>query len=173
MKTMKTKRILMLTAVLALSAVSLQSCKEDEEPKAEYIADDNSFKNFTSWTLEATKSGPDPALGAAHGGNDNTVERKIYFKDDQGPSGGNYPVGTLISKHSKNPDGTVDMITAMSKRGNDFNTSGGDWEWFILNADGSIAVDGDGNQLRGADLMGGACISCHAQASNKDYVFSK
>lgn len=163
----------MLATVVAMMTISLQSCKEEEEPKAEYIADNNSFKNFTGWTLEATNSGPDPALGEAHGGNDNTVERKIYFKDGQDPQSGDYPVGTLISKHSKNPDGTVDVITAMAKRGNDFNTSGGDWEWFILNSDGSIAVDGDGNQLRGANLLGGMCVSCHSQASNKDYVFSK
>ena len=67
----------------------------------------------------------------------------------------------------------MDVITAPAKRGNDFSPSGGDWEWFILNADGSIAVGGDGNKLRGANLMGGMCISCHTQASNKDYVFSK
>jgi hypothetical protein len=101
------------------------------------------------------------------------VERKIYFKDGQDPSGGTYPVGTLISKWSKNPDGTVDMITAMAKRGNNFNSSAGDWEWFVLNPDGSIAVDGDGNKMRGANLMGGACVSCHAQASSSDYVFTK
>jgi hypothetical protein len=131
---MKT-RILMLAAVFLAGAVVLQSCKEEEEPAAEYIADENSFSGFESWTLEATESGPDPLLGAAHGGNDNTVERKIYFKDGQDPSGGEYPVGTLISKWSKNPDGTVDMITAMAKRGNNFNSSGGDWEWFVLNPD--------------------------------------
>lgn len=170
---MKRTRILMLIAVVSFAAVSLQSCKKEEETKQEFIANDDTFKSFMTWMLEATNQGPDPALGPAHGGNDSTVVRKIYFKDGQDPSDGMYPVGTLITKHSKNPDGTVDATVAMAKRGNDFNTSAGDWEWFVLNADGSIAEDGDGNPLRGANLMNGACISCHAQASNKDYVFSK
>jgi hypothetical protein len=61
----------------------------------------------------------------------------------------------------------------MVKRGNDFNPNGGDWEWFMLNSDGTIAVDGNGNKMRGADLMGGMCLMCHTGASNKDYVFSK
>jgi hypothetical protein len=27
--------------------------------------------------------------------------------------------------------------------------------------------------MRGVNLMGGACIQCHAQASSSDYVFTK
>ncbi len=61
----------------------------------------------------------------------------------------------------------------MAKRGNNFNSTGGDWEWFILNADGSIATDNDGNPLRGANLMNGGCVSCHGQAASKDHVFLK
>lgn len=163
-------RVLMAIAI----GVSLQSCSDDDKDvKEEFIADDSSFSNFMSWPLEAENQGPDPALGAAHAGNNETVTRKVYFKDGQGPSGGEYPVGTVIVKHSGNPDLTVNEFTAMVKRGNDFNTNGGDWEWFMLNADGTIATDASsGMKMRGANLMNGMCLSCHSAAST-DYVFNK
>lgn len=175
---MKKVNILKLLSFILVSSFVFQSCKDDDGDQptptpTEFVADDNTFKDFMNWTLEATNQGPDPALGGAHAGNDSTVTRMVYFKDGQDPANGKYPVGTVIVKHSSNPDQSVNEFTAMVKRGNDFATSGGDWEWFMLTPDGSIATDGDGNPMRGANLMGGMCISCHTQASNKDYVFSK
>jgi hypothetical protein len=120
----------------------------------------------------ATNNGPDPALGAGHHGNDSTVTRYIYFEDNVAPANGKYPVGALIVKESKNPDLSIHEFTALAKRGNDFNPSGGDWEWFILNSDGTIPLDNNNDQLRGANLMGGACVGCHTGAST-DFVFSK
>lgn len=171
---MKTRNIFVLASFLVFAAFTFESCKKDsEDTQQEYIADDNSFKNFSSWTLEATSQGPDPTLGTAHGGNDSTVVRSIYFKNGQDPVDGKYPVGTLIAKYSKNPNGTVNAVTGLAKRGNNFNPSAGDWEWFVLNTDGTIAEDGDGNPIRGANIFNGACVACHTQASSKDYVFSK
>jgi hypothetical protein len=78
-------KVLMAIAVV----VSLQSCgDDDEDAKSEFIADDSSFSNFMSWDLEATNQGPDPALGAAHAGNDETVTRQIYYKNGQNPVSG-------------------------------------------------------------------------------------
>lgn len=175
---MKKANILIPLSIVFLSPFVFQSCNDDkdEEPTpsvSEFIADDNTFKDFMNWPLEATNQGSDPALGTAHAGNDSTVSRKIYFKDGQEPSSGKYPVGTVIVKHSSNPNQSVNEFTAMVKRGNNFAPSGGDWEWFMLAPDGTIASDGDGKPMRGADLMGGMCIQCHSQASSKDFVFSK
>lgn len=177
---MRHTKILTILALIIGSSLFIQSCSEDDDDNGqnnssstEFIADDDTFTDFMSWSLDATHQGPDPALGAAHGGNDSTVTRMVYFKDGQNPQDGVYPVGTVIVKHSSNPDQSVNEFTAMAKRGNDFAPSGGDWEWFMLDSDGTIAEDEDGNPMRGADLMGGMCVSCHAQASNKDYVFSK
>ena len=175
---MKQVNFLTLASFVIISSFVFQSCKDDEEDQptptpAEFVADDNTFKDFMNWPLEATNQGPDPTLGMAHAGNDSTVTRKVYFKDGQDAQSGKYPTGTVIVKHSNNPDQSVNEFTAMVKRGNDFAPSGGDWEWFMLAPDGTIATDGDGNPMRGADLMGGMCIQCHSQASNKDYVFSK
>jgi hypothetical protein len=61
----------------------------------------------------------------------------------------------------------------MVKRGNDFSPNGGDWEWFMLNADGSIATDpSSGMKMRGASLMNGMCLQCHS-AGSVDYTFTK
>ncbi|MCF8367937.1 MAG: cytochrome P460 family protein [Bacteroidales bacterium] len=171
---------LRLFALMAFAGILVFSaCKKDEaddpndQPADEFVATDNSFTNFRTWALEAQAQGPDPALGPAHAGNDSTVVRSIYFKDGQDRVNGEYPVGTIIVKEGLNTDNTFQEITALVKRGNDFNSSAGDWEWFMLQADGSIAVDGEGNPIRGANLLNGMCVSCHTAASDRDYVFSK
>ncbi len=159
-----------------LFVLGLASCKEESTPTTpaptDYVADDNSFTSFMSWKLEKTNMGPSPSLGMAHAGNDSTVVRKIYFKDGQNSVNGKYPIGTIIVKHSDNSNGTLKEYVAMVKRGNDFNKTGGNWEWFMLMPDGKIGSD-NGMPMRGAGLMGGMCGSCHNAASSKDFVFSK
>lgn len=175
------KTNVLLSATLAVSiAIVLQSCKKDKDedpaptpPPVEFVADDQTFAGFANWVLEATNQGPDPALGMAHGGNDSTVTRFVYFKDGQDPVNATYPQGTLIVKNSTNPSQTVNEFTAMAKRGANFNSSNNGWEWFMLNQDGSIATDSLGNKLRGANLMGGMCGGCHSQVSSKDFIFTK
>jgi hypothetical protein len=171
------KPFLFSLSFLALSLVLIfNSCTEDkdEEPaETEFIADNNTFTSFMSWPLEATNQGTDPALGAAHAGNDASVIRQIYFKNGQNPVNGNYPVGSVVVKHSSNPDKSVNEFTAMVKRGNNFNPDFGNWEFFMLTPTGAIASDANGTPMRGASLMDGMCAGCHAGASNKDFIFSK
>lgn len=109
----------------------------------------------------------------AHGGNDENATRTIYVKDNQNRAAdGEFPVGTLIVKETEDGSGNTIEVTAMVKRGNNFNPDNNDWEWFMLIPDGNIAEDND-MVMRGATLMDGMCGACHAQVENKDYVFSK
>ncbi len=168
----KTKTISML-AVALLAMVFVQSCKDDEEDPEptvnEFVADDASFAGWDSWDLIDTKEGEDPSLAGAHAGNDSTSIRKIYVKDAQKPVDGMYPVGTLVVKHMKS-DG-MEMITAMAKRGNGFDPSNNDWEYFVIMADGKIVVD-NGTVMRGSTgLMNGMCVGCHSKATT-DYIFT-
>jgi len=151
------------------------SCKKEEtnDEPTEVIADNDTFKDFRNWTLRADNTGPDPALGGAHAENDASVTRYIYFENNQSAQDGTYSLGTVVVKESKNDALTVQVITAMVKRGNNFNPDGGDWEWFMLNPDGTIATDNDGNEMRGDDLMNGMCLNCHSQNSATDYVFTE
>ncbi len=172
-KQFKLLGLLLISGTLVFTACNKDDDEEPGDQPQEFVADNDTFKDFRNWVKEAENQGPDPALGPAHAGNDSTVTRSIYFKDGQDRVNGSYPLGTLIVKEGLNSAGTFQEITAMVKRGNNFNPSGGDWEWFVLNADGTIAQDGDGNAMRGANLMGGMCLGCHTEATNKDFVFSK
>ncbi|MBI3520374.1 MAG: cytochrome P460 family protein [Bacteroidetes bacterium] len=180
---MKKTSLIYLSGMAILVLALTQACKKKEStptPTAvtpttstEFIAKDSTFYNFLSWPLQATNHGPDPFLGMAHAGNDSTVMRQVYFYNGQYPANGKYPIGTLIVKHSTNPAHTVNEFTAMVKRGNNFNPTKGDWEFFMLSSNGIIAKDSLGNPMRGANLMGGMCGSCHSQVAYKDYIFSK
>jgi len=172
------KKILSISIIVFgfTAVLFFQSCSKDKNndtQTTEYVADNSTFANFMSWPLESTKQGADPFLGPAHAGNDATVKREVYFKNGQDPVNGKYPVGTIVVKHSYNPDKTINEFTGMVKRGNNFNPNFGDWEFFMLTPTGSIATDASGIAMRGASLMGGMCAGCHTGASTKDFIFSK
>lgn len=144
--------------------------RDDGSCTYEFVAEDATFENFMTWSLDATRNGADPSLGGAHAGNDSNSVREVYFLDGQDPVSGVYPRGTVIVKYTTLSDGGKE-ITAMVKRGGDFDTANGDWEYFMLNEDGSIADDGN---MRGAggEIMNGMCLGCHQYATN-DYIFVK
>ncbi|NQV53928.1 MAG: hypothetical protein HQ500_12135 [Flavobacteriales bacterium] len=171
----------MVTLALATTSCGKKGCIDedavnfDSEAKRddgscilEFIADDATFSNWSSWEQTAQLMGADPSLGGAHAGNDSNSVRTIYFKESQDAVNGVYPLGTVILKQSVLGDGSVE-ITGLVKRGNGFDASGNDWEYFMLNSDGTIAENG---AMRGADLFNGMCQGCHAAAST-DYVFTK
>lgn len=169
------KQLLKLAVIAAAcSFFALQSCDDEDDDPVEttpeqFVADNNTFAGWDTWTLVETITEPGSALGGAHGGQDSSFTRKIYIKDNQQKVNGEYPKGTLIMKHSYNEDMSVNMYTSMAKRGEDFNTEGGGWEWFMTEANGAIGDDGE---MRGADLLDGMCQSCHNSVASKDYVFT-
>lgn len=103
--------------------------------------------------------------GGAHDATDSSIRRWMYIKQKDAVRGSNgqFPIGTILMKRSKRENGEVVMTLAMAKRGNGFNANGKDWEWFMLNPDGSI-MD------RGAGLMGGMCNACHSGAPDMAYT---
>ena len=114
-------------------------------------------------------SEPHEVLGEAHKGEEGL--RRVYKKQllanpDAETQG--YPIGTIIVKEV-DQDGTINEITAMVKRGGNFNPEHGGWDWFMLDPS-NLSIKG-----RGADLMDGMCNGCHKSAQEpkygKDYVF--
>lgn len=158
LKHMKKNQLLGTLFCALFIAFMVQSCNK------EFVADDDTFADWDGWALVATENGPAPDLGEAHAANDSTVTRKIYFLDDEEAEDSEYPVGTAIFKHTKSEDGALENFLGMVKRGKDFNPDNNDWEWFKLNADGSIIE-------RGENI--GMCGTCHASSNATDYVFSK
>jgi hypothetical protein len=137
---------------------------------SEYIADASDFSDFATWELIDATSADHPFLNPAHQGEDENATHRVYRKQLlANPDGENYPIGTTIVK-TVEIEGEVVEITAMVKRGADFNSSFGNWEWFMLDPMTLAIAD------QGADLMGGMCNSCHVNANSAsvglDYVFA-
>jgi hypothetical protein len=157
------QRIILVCSLAIMGTVIATSCKKQKE----FVASDETFSNYTSWKLIAQKSGPSPSLSSAHNGNDSLAARRVYDKGNESRTKGQYPVGTVLLKETKNAAGTIIELTAMVKRGKAFNAAQNDWEWFMLNPTDGKIMD------RGASLMNGMCGGCHSALSDKDYVFSK
>jgi mono/diheme cytochrome c family protein len=135
----------------------------------EYEAMEADFADYQTWPVIGETSEPHEALGPAHKGTAGL--RRVYKKQllanpDTETQG--YPTGTIIVKEVEQ-DTAITEITAMVKRGGNFNPEHGAWEWFMLEPS-TLAIAG-----RGADLMDGMCNSCHEAAQEpqygKDYVF--
>lgn len=161
--------------LLGLTLVSVTACSDSDdtvEPQPqEFIATDADFSGYQTWAQPVGPiSGRDPAglIGDAHSADDTNMTRHVFINDNNvtRDGNGNFPVGTRLVKEVRMADGSVAMVTAMVKRGGDFNGSNRNWEWLILGADGKV-MD------RGAGLMDNMCNGCHAQNASKDYVFTK
>lgn len=73
-----------------------------------------------------------------------------------------FPEGSLIVKELFDNTTTIGRYAILYKDSdNDFADANG-WVWGYMNADGSI--------VEGASKKGNACISCHSQAQNIDYM---
>ena len=140
----------------------------------EYVADTNTFLNYCNWPLDSTYRGIHNNLENAHTGGDTSGFRQVYIRDGQKRITGIFPEGTVIAKYCGRKDGSTFEVVGLVKRGANYNPSGHDWEWFILNKAGKIEKDGNGNYLRGSGATSFAgCQSCHNAAKAQDFVFSK
>jgi hypothetical protein len=138
----------------------------------EFIAKDANFAKYDTWTKVGEFKGPNPALGPAHEGNNDTVTRVVFIKNNaKRASNGQFRVGTILAKQHRAADGKIMGITAMVKRGGGFNPEFGGWEWFMLNPETrTVLKNAEGNEVRGAIQM---CNGCHSQAKDKDFVFTR
>lgn len=103
--------------------------------------------------------------------NDDSAVRNVYALDDLYLSNGSFPVGTVIAIHSYSQARDTNEYMGMVKQSPGFNSSERDWEWFVLNSDGTVALDTAGNELRGAMMMNQSCSWCHDWADT-EYVFN-
>lgn len=161
-------------SLMLLAGTTLLGCdndrvsNSDRDSDTEFVAADDDFADYREWTMIGESTGPSNLLGEAHKPD---LVRRVYKKQLQAKADaktGEYPTGAILLKEVLDGSAVVE-ITAMVKRGGEFNLANNRWEWFMLDpATRSIAG-------RGADLMGGMCAGCHSQALNPergvDYVF--
>ncbi len=145
----------------------------------EFIAESSDFSDYNTWTMIDERSDVNSLLGGmAHKGDDPDATRRVFKKQlyaspDSAELG--FPVGTVIVKEVTQ-DNAITELAAMVKRGGTFNSENQRWEWFMLDPADATIMSENGTDMRGADLMGGMCNSCHSLAvtgegNGRDYVF--
>ena len=154
-----------------------------------FVAFATDFAGFHDWPsavampspslppVDAGGVGPD---GGATDGGVHPVPETEYWKIPSTPTGGVFPLRTIIVKETNEADPTARQVFAIVKRGGDFNPTGAvNWEWYELknNADGTVVVSwqGFGPPSGSADIYGGnpaVCNNCHVKAAANDYVWS-
>lgn len=139
--------------------------------RSEFAAVAADFTNYSKWDKIQETSVANALLGGAHNGSDPKAVRRIYKKQllanaDTAQAG--HPVGTIIVKETLQ-NSAITEITAMVKRGGNFNAANNGWEWFMIDPSTSGIV------AQGGDLLGGMCNVCHSQTKDPalgvDYVF--
>jgi hypothetical protein len=170
LNTIMSIRSMLLTC--AVSALVFSACSDEatDSTPTEFIASESDFAGYSSWTkTTADRVGEDPAgmTHGAHGASDSSILRKIYVKQASAvrSGAGQFPVGTMFAKEMTMA-GLVQVVTGMAKRGNSYDASGNDWEYFMIGADGKFIGRGD-------TLMGGGCKGCHGANAGQDYIFTK
>ena len=170
-------------AMLVVALGPMAGCLDDQLDPARlgtsntFIASETDFHPFMSW--KRTQVGDAAVVGGHAAG-----PRFAYVSGE--PSGGSFPVGTLIVKTVELGDPTTWTIHARAKRGPGFNENGAvGWEWFELTpASGTVQIDwrgavppaGHGYEslpgLGSTSSTDADCNSCHALSPATDYILS-
>ncbi len=162
MTTMKRREAFRLLPILLL-ALSCSDLGDELEvdPEAELL---EAFSGYDGWTRLPTDHVAAGALDGAHQGGDSTYTRAIYsngLADGTGAAEG----AALVCETFRLVDGERQWapelgLLGMIKRSGGFAPSGGDWEWVELDTTGTAV------RAFGANLAGGACVSCHSGAED-------
>ena len=70
----------------------------------------------------------------------------------------------IVREKLETEEGSPELLTAMIKRKKGFNPAANDWEFLL--------ISGDATKVRKREKTG-ACQSCHASVSEKDFVFDR
>ncbi len=84
-----------------------------------------------------------------------------------------YPEGAVILKENfaseNGKPGMPISVTAMIKRGNNYDPSNGNWEYLQFDAKGNILLQGNSSN----ELVAETCANCHRHVDGRDYIFSQ
>ena len=153
---------------IIMTTILLSSCKKEQVPNdvdvklynMSVIETGFSWYKFTDAYLDKSSgSGHNfPFLRTRYNG----VAATVLDVDGKIQVGANFPEGSLIVKELINDDLSIGRYAILYKESdNDFADANG-WVWGYINGDKTIAAP--------ASEKGAACISCHQQSGNIDYM---
>ncbi len=163
----KCKTIFILSAFF-VCIWTINSCKKEEEAtgteKELYdMAKTTSgfvwFKNSSSLLGKSSGSGhPQPFLRTRY----NAIAASQLDSAGKILSGAAFPEGSLIVKELHDNATTLGRYAILYKKAGSSDADAKGWVWGYINSDGSVA--------EASSNKGSACISCHSQADNIDYM---
>lgn len=165
--TKKISGIFVLT-VLAISVCSIYSCSKDKQAtgtdKELYnLATVSSgftwFKNSSVQLNKSAGSGhSQPFLRTRY----NTLAATMLDTNGKIVTAATFPEGSLVVKELYDNATSLGRYAMLYKNSSSADADANGWVWGYVNADGTVA--------EAASEKGSACISCHSQADNIDYM---
>lgn len=166
---MKAKIKTLAALVITVTFMSfVYSCKKDKvasvnDQQLYDLANETSgfvwFKNSSSILNKSSGSGhAEPFLRTRY----NSVAASKLDSNGKIIAGTTFPEGSLIVKELYNNSSTLGRYAILYKKAGTSVTDSKGWVWGYMNADGSV--------VESATKKGTACINCHSQSDNIDYM---
>ena len=158
----------LITVFVILIGIALTSCKKDDEPEgidkemydmARVTDGFTWYKNSSDLLDKSTGSGhTTPFLRTRY----NTTAAEQLDAEGKVKDGAVFTDGSLVVKELVNSTSDIERYAILYKKSGDPNADANGWVWGYIDADGSVAVP--------AAEKGSACIGCHSQEGNIDYM---
>lgn len=155
-----------MLAILSISI--LQSCKKKDEisetdkqlyEMAKSTTGFTWYKNSGNLLNKSSGSGHSkPLLRTRY----NSIAATMLDSTGKILSGAGFPEGSLIVKELYDNSTTLGRYAILYKKAGSIEADAKGWVWGYIDADGSVAAP--------ASDKGSACISCHSQTDNIDYM---
>lgn len=162
------KVTLKLMTVVAILFMSFAACKKNKAAK-------QIDKDLYEWAKEMTDAtwykNSDELLEKSAGSGHSMPYLRTWFNsiaaeklDDEGKviPGSKFGEGSLIVKELYGNETTIDRYAILYKQSDHVTADDNGWVWGYVDADGEVASP--------ASKKGDACIDCHSQSGNIDYV---
>ena len=117
------------------------------------------FKNSNTLLAKSSGSGhSNPFLRTRY----NAIAASKLDSTGKIQTGATFPEGALIVKELYDNSSSLGRYAILYKKSTHADADARGWVWGYINSDGSVA--------EGASKKGSACISCHSQTDNIDYM---
>jgi len=161
------KKSLSALVVIFAFIISINACKKDKAEGTNKELFDMSkttsgftwYKNSSSILSKSSGSGhPQSLLRTRY----NATAATMLDSSGKVMANASFPEGSLIVKELYDNATSLSRYAILYKQTNHIDADARGWVWGYINEDGSVA--------EAASKKGSACISCHLQSDNIDYM---